>query len=46
MSTFGSERPRGDITTVIDIAPRDDQDDYFFPLDTEASWFHRDPFRT
>ena len=41
-----STRPRGDITTVIDMAPRNDQDDYFFPLDTEASWFHRDPFHT
>ena len=38
-----STRPRGDITTVIDIAPRNDQDDFLFPLDTERSWFHRDP---
>jgi hypothetical protein len=28
------------------MAPRNDQDDYFFPLDTEASWFHREPFHT
>ena len=38
-----STRPRGDITTVIDLAPRNDQDDALFPLDTERSWFHRDP---
>ena len=37
-------RPRGDFTTVIDIAPRNDQDNYFFPLGSEKSWFHRDPF--
>ena len=31
--------PIGDITTVIDIASRDSQDGYFFPLDTHNSWF-------
>ena len=43
---MGSTRPRGDITTVIDLASRDAQDDYFFPLDTERSWFHRAPSTT
>ena len=46
MLGMGSTRPRGDITTVIDLASRDAQDDYFFPLDTERSWFHRDPSTT
>jgi len=43
---MGSTRPRGDITTVIDLASRDAQDDYFFPLDTDNSWFHREPSTT
>lgn len=36
-------RPRGDITTVIDRASRDAQDSHFFPIDTDKSWFHREP---
>jgi hypothetical protein len=35
-------RPRGDITTVLDRADRDAQDSYFFPLNTDDSWFKRD----
>ena len=38
-----STRPRGDITTVLDRAQRDSQDGYFFPLNTQNSWFHRAP---
>jgi len=34
-------RPRGDITTVLDRTDRDSQDNTYFPLDTEDSWFHR-----
>lgn len=34
-------RPRGDITTVLDLTDRDAQDNYLFPLDTDKSWFHR-----
>lgn len=34
-------RPRGDITTVLDLTDRDSQDNTFFPLDTDESWFHR-----
>ncbi len=34
-------RPRGDITTVLDLTDRDAQDNYFFPLNTENSWFKR-----
>lgn len=39
MSFF--QRPRGDITTVLDLSDRDSQDNVYFPIDTEASWFHR-----
>jgi hypothetical protein len=39
-------RPRGDITTVLDLTSRDAQDGTLFPLDTKNSWFHRDPFTT
>jgi hypothetical protein len=35
-------RPRGDITTVLDLTDRDAQDNYLFPLQTTNSWFHRD----
>ena len=38
-----SSRPRGDITTVIDLASRNAQDDFFFPIQSNNSWFHRDP---
>jgi len=34
-------RPRGDITTVIDLVSRDAQDNTYFPVDIEESWFHR-----
>lgn len=32
-------RPRGDITTVLDQADRDTQDDFLFPIDSNISWF-------
>ena len=32
----------GDITTVLDLVSRNAQDDFFFPLDTQNSWFHRE----
>ena len=35
-------RPKGDITTIIDITDRDPQDNTYFPLDTDKSWFHSD----
>lgn len=34
-----SATPIGDITTVLDIASRDGQDDYFFPIDTQNTQF-------
>ena len=37
-----SHRPRGDITTLLDLTDRDSQDNTYFPLDTERSWFHRE----
>ena len=41
-----STRPKGNIRTVLDLAERDGQDDFFTPLTSELSWFHRDPSRT
>ena len=35
-------KPRGDITTIIDLVTRDQQDITYFPLDTTNSFFHRD----
>ncbi len=48
MSSTGKDyfRPRGDITTVLDVTDRDSQDLTFFPVDTEGSWFHRESNRT
>jgi hypothetical protein len=39
-------RPRGDITTVLDLTDRDSQDNTYFPLDTSESWFHRGDAKT
>lgn len=39
------KRPRGDITTLLDLTDRDVQEDDFFPLDTTVTWFTRDPNR-
>lgn len=41
----GASRPRGDITTLLDLATRDSQDDYFTPLNTDVTWFTRDQER-
>jgi hypothetical protein len=43
MSSKDYFRPRGDITTVLDLTNRDAQDNTYFPIDSEVSWFHRDP---
>jgi len=37
--------PRGDITTVLDRADRDFQDQYFFPIESDQSWFTRNTNR-
>jgi hypothetical protein len=39
-------RPRGDITTVLDLTDRDSQDNTYFPLNTDESWFHRGDHKT
>jgi hypothetical protein len=41
----GASRPRGDITTLLDLATRDSQDDYFTPLTSEQTWFTREQER-
>jgi hypothetical protein len=33
-------RPRGDITTVLDLTNRDSQDNTYFPIDADHTWFH------
>jgi len=40
-----SSRPLGDQTTVIDLADRDEMDDFLFPLDASVSWFTRSKSR-
>jgi len=40
MSSKDYFRPRGDITTVLDLTDRDAQDNTYFPLQTDNSWFH------
>ncbi len=46
MSAKDYNRPRGDITTVLDLTDRDSQDNTYFPLDTNESWFHRGDHKT
>ena len=42
MSAKDYFRPRGDITTVLDLTDRDAQDNTYFPLTADDSWFHRE----
>ena len=39
-------RPRGDITTILDLTDRDSQDNTYFPLTTNDSHFHRGDINT
>jgi hypothetical protein len=39
------KRPGGDITTLLDLADRDEEDNDIFPLNTSITWFTRDPNR-
>ena len=39
------KRPTGDITTLLDLADRDAQDNAYFPLKAQTSWFARSPDR-
>ncbi len=41
-----SLRPNGNIKTVLDLAERDGQDDFFTPLTSEQSWFSRTTSKT
>lgn len=43
MSEF--KRPAGDFTTLLDLTPRERQDNEFFPLNTDITWFARDKER-
>ena len=38
-------RPGGDISTLLDLTDRDEQDNDFFPLDTNLTWFTRSSTR-
>jgi hypothetical protein len=46
MSAKDYFRPRGDITTVLDLTDRDSQDNTYFPINAEKSWFHRGGIQT
>jgi hypothetical protein len=46
MSAKDYFRPRGDITTVLDLTDRDSQDNTYFPITTDESWFHRGDNKT
>lgn len=46
MSSKDYFRPRGDITTVLDLTDRDSQDNTYFPLVTDESFFHRGDHKT
>ena len=39
------KRPGGDISTLLDLIDRDQQDNDFFPLKAEKTWFERSPDR-
>ena len=40
MSSKDYFRPRGDITTVLDLTDRDSQDNTYFPIDSDKTRFH------
>ena len=39
------KRPAGDITTLLDLTDRDLQDNQYFPLTSQVSWFARNSDR-
>jgi hypothetical protein len=45
LSQMSFKRPGGDISTLLDLANRDEEDNDFFPLDTQVTWFTRSPDR-
>ena len=40
-----TDKPKGRITTVIDLVSRDSQDNYIFPSDTDQTWFSDEPYQ-
>jgi hypothetical protein len=44
-STYGFSRPAGDIVTLLDLTPRDDQDNELFPLGSNKTWWIPDSLR-
>jgi len=45
LSQMSFKRPGGDISTLLDLADRDEEDNDFFPLDTQMTAFTRSPDR-
>ena len=43
--SIGFERAGGDITTLLDLTPRDFQDNYMFPLSADKTWWLPDSTR-
>lgn len=43
--TYGFNRPGGDIVTLLDLTPRDDQDNELFPLGSQKTWWVPDSLR-
>lgn len=41
-----TSRPKGGIVTILDLADRDGQDDFFTPITSEHTFLHRDQTRT
>jgi hypothetical protein len=44
-SSYGFSRPGGDIVTLLDLTPRDDQDNELFPLASTKTWWTPDTLR-
>jgi hypothetical protein len=40
--TYGFNRPSGDIVTLLELTPRDFQDNHYFPLSSEKTWWVSD----
>jgi hypothetical protein len=40
--TYGFNRPSGDIVTLLERTPRDFQDNHYFPLSADKSWWLQD----
>jgi hypothetical protein len=41
--TYGFQRPSGDIVTLLELTPRDFQDNHYFPLSADKTWWLQDP---